>query len=82
MSSANFVAEIHSKLWHGRALSTVLVYKLTATIRNKVFNSKQTVESIELDEGQSLNDNIYPCSCENPEFCDPWPHHHRGSASH
>ena len=28
----------------------VTTYKLTATIRNKVFNCKETVEPIELDE--------------------------------
>ena len=68
MSSANLVAEIYSKLWHRRGLSTILIYKLTATIRNTVFSYKQTVESIELEERQSLNDNICP---ENSEFCDP-----------
>ena len=24
-----------------------------------------------IDEGQSLNDDIYPCNWENSEFCDP-----------
>ena len=43
----------------------VTTYKLIATIRNKVFNYKQTVDTIELEEGQSLNDDIYPCNCEN-----------------
>ena len=49
----------------------VTTYKLTATNRNKVFNYKQTVESTEPDEGQSLNDDIYLCNCDNLEFCDP-----------
>ena len=49
----------------------VTTYILTATIRNIVFNYKQTVESKELDEGQPLNDDIYPCNCENSEFCEP-----------
>ena len=48
----------------------VTTYKLVATIRNKVFNYKQTVETIELEERQSLNDDIYPCNCENSEFGD------------
>ena len=45
--------------------------KLTATIRNKVYKYKETVESKEVDEGQSLNDFIYTCYCKNSEFCDP-----------
>ena len=49
----------------------VTTYKLTATIRNKVFNCKETVEPIELDEQLSINDDIYPCNCEDPEFCEP-----------
>ena len=44
---------------------------MTATIRNKVFNYKRTVESIELDEEQSVNDDVYPCNYKNPELCDP-----------
>ena len=49
----------------------VTTYRLTATIINKVFSHKQRVESIELDKRQLLNDDIYPCNCENSEFCDP-----------
>ena len=49
----------------------VTTYKLTATIRNKVFNCKETVEPIELDEYLSINDDIYPCNGEDPEFCEP-----------
>ena len=48
----------------------VNTYKLTATKRNKVFNYKQTVKSIDLDEGQLLNDDISHCRCENSEFYD------------
>ena len=48
----------------------VTIYKFTATFRNKAFTYKQTVESIELNGGQSLNDDLCPCSCENSEFCD------------
>ena len=43
--------------------------KLTATIRNKVFNYKERVESIKLDEEQSLND-LYLYNCKNSAFCD------------
>ena len=34
--------------------------KLTTTIRNNILNYKKTLDSIELDEGQLLNDYIYP----------------------
>ena len=50
---------------------SVTTYKLTATIWNKVFNYRQTAESIELDEGQSLNFDKYLCKCKNPELCHP-----------
>ena len=43
---------------------------MTATIRNKVCNYKQTVESIELDKGQSRNDDLCLYNCENSELCD------------
>ena len=43
-------------------------YKLTGTIRNKVFNYKQAVESIQLDQKQPQNDDIYPWNYENSEF--------------
>ena len=47
----------------------VTTYKLTATIRNNIFNYKQ-IESMELAKRQSLNDDICSCNCENSEFCD------------
>ena len=55
--------------YHGNI--SVTTYKLTATIKNKVFTYKQTVVPIELDEGQSLDDYIYSCNCGNSKFCDP-----------
>ena len=50
---------------------SITIYKLTGTIRNKFFNHKQIMELIKLYEGQSLNDDIYPCNFENSKFCDP-----------
>ena len=49
----------------------VTTNKLTATIRNIIFNHKKIVEPIELDEGESLNVDIYPCNSENSKFCYP-----------
>ena len=43
---------------------------MTVTIMSKVFNYKQTVESVELGEGQSLSGDLYPCGWENLVFCD------------
>ena len=43
---------------------------MTVTIMSKVFNYKQKVESVEVDERQSLNDDLYPCGWENLVFCD------------
>lgn len=48
----------------------VTKHKLTPTSRSKVFSYKITVESIELHEGQTLKDDIYPCKYENSEFYD------------
>ena len=42
---------------------------MTATVKKKVFNYKQPVESVELDEEGSLNKDILPCNCENSELC-------------
>ena len=53
-----------------RELIPVTTYKLTATIRNNIFNYKQ-IESMELAKRQSPNDDVYSCNCENSEFCDP-----------
>ena len=39
----------------------VIPYKLTATIKNKVFNHKKKNSKMNRNiEGQSLNDNFYP----------------------
>ena len=51
--------------------NVVTIYKFTATIRYQVFNEKQTVQSIEIREGQPLINDIYSCNCENSEFYDP-----------
>ena len=44
---------------------------MTATIKNKVCNFKQTIESIEINEGKSLNDDMVTCINTNSELCDP-----------
>ena len=58
IDSLPFTLQVHEKI-------PVTTYKLTATSRNKVFSYEKTVELMGLDEGQSLNDDIYPCNCEN-----------------
>ena len=41
----------------------VIPYKLTATIKNKVFNHKKNSKMNRNIEGQSLNDDFYPSNC-------------------
>ena len=48
----------------------VATFKLTATIRNKAFNYKETVKSLALSKGQRLKDDIHPCNFKNSKFCD------------
>ena len=45
----------------------MVVYKLTDTIRSKLFNYKDFVQSLDVDLFLSDN-NIPPCECENSPF--------------
>ena len=49
--------------------------QIDCNYQGKTLNYKHAVESIELDEQQSLNDDIYPCNCKNSELCDPGQFH-------
>ena len=53
---------------------TLVIVKIQNSVNQTkitVFNYKQIVQSIKLDEGQLLNDDLCPCYCENSEFCEP-----------
>ena len=52
----------------------VVTYKLGGTIRNKILNYKDTVESIYVDDEVSFIRDTTPCDCESSTFCDP---HHK-----
>ena len=52
----------------------VVTYKLGGTIRNKILNYKDTVESIYVDDEVSFTRDTTPCECESSTFCDP---HHK-----
>ena len=52
----------------------VIVYKLGSTIRNKILNYKETVESIFIDDEVSFINNAGECNCLESNFCDP---HHK-----
>ena len=49
----------------------VVTFKLCNTIRNKILNYKQTVESIFIDEEVSFSTDTDRCDCQNSKFCDP-----------
>ena len=51
----------------------MVTYKLCSTIRNRIFNYKQTVNDIFINEDIDLGPYINSCSCNNSTFCDP--HH-------
>ena len=52
----------------------VVTYKLGGTIRNKILNYKDTVESIYIDDEISFTRDTSSCECESSTFCDP---HHK-----
>ena len=45
------------------------------TIRNKILNYKDAVDSILVDDEVSFALNSEPCNCENSSFCDPYHKH-------
>ena len=49
----------------------MVVYKLSITVRNKILNYKDTVDSIFIDEEVSFSTNYSTCDCQNSPFCDP-----------
>ena len=49
-------------------------YKLQPPIRNKIYNYKETVSSIHVDENGSFNSDLLPCDCDSSDFTDP---HHK-----
>ena len=53
----------------------VVTFKLGNTVRNKILNYKETVNSIFADEEVSFSLDTDPCECANSSFKDP--HHQR-----
>ena len=49
----------------------VVTYRLAGTIRNKILNYKDTVNSIFVDDEVSFNLNTDPCCCGQSSYCDP-----------
>ena len=49
----------------------MVTYKLGDTVRNKIFNYKQTVNDIYADDEVSFTLNTDSCICKDSEFCDP-----------
>ena len=50
-----------------------IVYSLEGTIRNKIFNYKQTVADIDTNDQSTYGTGLASCDCQGSEFCDP--HH-------
>ena len=50
-----------------------IVYSLEGTIRNKIFNYKQTVADIDTNDQSTYGTGLVSCECQSSEFCDP--HH-------
>ena len=48
-----------------------VVYSLEGTIRNKIFNYKQTVAEIDTNDPNTFGTGLASCDCANSEFCDP-----------
>ena len=47
-----------------------VVYSLTSTIRNKIFNYKETVDSINTEDFEIFGTNLLSCDCYNSPFVD------------
>ena len=47
-----------------------VVYRLTKTIRNKIFNYKQTVAYINTDDNDTFGTGLDSCQCENSPYID------------
>ncbi len=47
-----------------------IVYSLTPTIRNKIFNYKETVDSINTVDLETFGTNLTSCECQNSPFID------------
>ena len=47
-----------------------VVYRLTKTIRNKIFNYKQTVADINTDDHDTFGTGLDSCQCENSPYID------------
>ena len=48
-----------------------VVYSLEGTIRNRIFNYKDTVSSIKSGDTLTYGSGIESCDCHSSEFCDP-----------
>ena len=48
-----------------------IVQSLTPTISNKIFNYKDTVESIDTEDLNTFGTNLRSCQCDNSPFVDP-----------
>ena len=48
-----------------------VVYSLEGTIRNKIFNYKQTVADIDSEDLVTYGTGLTSCDCADSEFCDP-----------
>jgi len=48
-----------------------VVYSLEGTIRNKIFNYKQTVADIDSEDLVTYGTGLASCDCADSEFCDP-----------
>ena len=48
-----------------------IVYSLEGTIRNKIFNYKQTVSEIDTNDLTTYGTGLTSCDCAGSEFCDP-----------
>ena len=53
----------------------VVTYRLTNTIRHKILNRKEFVDSIIVDDEVSFTQNSDNCRCSDSPFCDPHHHH-------
>ena len=59
------------QLERGDVETPTVVYRLNPSIRSKLFNYKETVDSINADDRETFGTGIERCQCSDSTFCDP-----------
>ena len=74
LNEPDVISQLPMELQNKENRPPIITYKLSSTIRNKIFNYKDTVNSIYFDDEISFALNTDPCQCSKSPFIDS---HHK-----